>query len=664
MKSQTDMLLQVAIGILKDCQLAYNGDRTFDRDIERLIILRQSRGIGLWTHLLPELSSALLLGLAHERLTTGFPLSRRRSPKSRLPAFLQGLWSRVFDDNLCLKDNADPNAVFFLQSFLTVGKKLELACSPKIIKKTIDEYEKIDNELQVPTLAWDEDSIGSEEEIHDLHFCDLVDIPDLPLFSNGQDLHARRESSSALSSLQAVCDYFAGSLGPFHPIPFVCEYKGSRESGLGFRHGPGAVSQKGGTVDKFHHTTWSRKLRGVFSPLFALPEKGANFGLLLNHELPSRLICVPKDARGPRLIASEPMEHQWCQQLILSFLQSRTKALWGDFITFENQKPSQEMAQRGSLDCSLATVDLSSASDRLSCWSIERFLRRNTSLLKAVHASRTRYIRNDVKGTDAFILKLRKFASQGTAVTFPMQSFFFLCCAISVQPGRTVAEKVKSAKGNVRVFGDDIVVPRESYVRLESLLHSLRLRVNPAKSYSTGHYRESCGGDFFKGANVTPIKIKHLDATTPEGRQSLLDACNNLMKVGLWQASEHLRVSSGIGFYSNPVMGPSSGSTGLYSFCGAKLDHLSKRWNPTLCRYEYKIRCFSSKESSGDRSGLSRLRMHILMRPGQSHMAKLFKPMSFSSDLLLRPKVRERLGWVPDAVLMPSGIDNTSVVTR
>jgi hypothetical protein len=78
----------------------------------------------------------------------------------------------------------------------------------------------------------------------------------------------------------------------------------------------------------------------------------------MRHEPPSRLIAVPKTYSGPRLIASEPVAHQWCQQTIRDFFVSRVAdTSLGLCISFRDQTPNQVAALKASATRASSTID-------------------------------------------------------------------------------------------------------------------------------------------------------------------------------------------------------------------------------------------------------------------------------------------------------------------
>lgn len=647
MKSLASCLLKVVEGILTDYTLSYPADiKDSVRDLSRLTLLVKARGLGVFTLSLPELDSLLLQGLKTGRLPLGCPLSKRASARIHVPRLFRGMWLRVFDVSGHLIDDPDPNAILFLRQLCCVGKKVEVGCAHHRTESVLDEYRKVESSLHVPTLRWDDDYLGSDDAISSNR---LDDSSTRSVWSEQPDLWDQRSCNSERSHLtdlirkcQRNFDAFAASLGFYDPGSFsdsIAEHTG----GIGFRHGPGAVADGQKKDFKYDFPFWPRKLSGLFPysgfgvtyhesrsprsrdsdnvppcfpgiemlesvgipdlPLYnGRPESDFPDDREIDHprvsEPLSRLIAVPKTAKGPRLIACEPTAHQWCQQLTARFIIERSKTLFGNnFVTINDQGPSKEFARNASLTGSECTVDLSSASDRLSCWLVERAYRSNPSILRALHSHRTRGLSNQISGSEYFLLK--KFATQGTAVTFPVQSFVFLIIALTaVGLDCKNRDDIIVGRGNwidkmvnkVRVFGDDIIIPTHGYDNLVLLLTTFGLKVNSEKSFATGLFRESCGGDYFAGHDVTPVKTKSLGTTDPASRQSLISYSNNLFEKGFWHAAKV--VESIIPAWiarSLPVTRHDSGGIGLTSFVGPSISHLSKRWNKELQRDEVRM---------------------------------------------------------------------------
>nr|UJQ85645.1 MAG: hypothetical protein 3 [Leviviridae sp.] len=722
MKSQANGLLEVARGLLTDVSLAYPHDkRDVVRDFERLALLVKERGIGVFLLDLPALEGQLIAALENGRLIAEGPSSKKVSAAIQVPRLFRGLWLRIFDSVGHLKSDADPNALFFLRSLLTLGKKLEVECSSARTKAVLGEYYHVEQHARTPTLSWSNDELGDD------YTCSFSDLFDHSSTCEGSeqlslwDFPGGRSESNPVNHavfrrLERNFDAFAEAIGQFDVEGFLSSTR-SWSDGIGFRHGPGAVSDQTSKEYKYDFPTWSDKLGAVFpfsrygaldrsqaekqgfedcqttfpfeapepeqvheqgeagsdqlvchdSQIMAFPYYGGRGDELVDpvdqlsfiphqpslHEAPSRLIAVPKTAKGPRLIAAEPTAHQWCQQFIKRFLEERLLGLFGEnFISFRNQGLSQVLVSKASLDKSLATVDLSSASDRLTCWVVERAFRRNKPLLRALHATRTRWVCDAVDKTvppNYFIPK--KFASQGTAVTFPIQSIIFLIIALTACGfeadgpedfvcNNSFAKAIGRFRNKVRVFGDDIIIPVHGYDSLVMLLHTLGLKVNLTKSFVKGHFRESCGMDCFKGVNITPIKTTKLEATGPQSRQSLIDYSNNLFQAGLWNAAKAVESMIPRWVLSNlPVIGMGCGGVGLRSYSGIRHDHLRKRYSERYQRYEYRTYAITSRAKRVPTNTLSGVLQYITEAPSPI--------VKWVHGIPARPKTSDGLKWEP-----------------
>lgn len=607
MKSQVSAILHVVEGLLRDASLAYPTVKGFDRDYKRLSHLCQFRGLGTLCLDLPVLADHLLEGLRTGRLpSSGNPFGWV-SKKVRVPRLFSGLWLRVFDKQSCLRPNADVDAVAFLYQLAVIAKKLRHECSPHRQFEAMKGYINVEAQIRTPSLNWQGDRLfESEDCLNSLSLAEAKEITSLPLFPELTSPDPGRVSY-LLNRAQQVADLIVGSMLPFDPVVWsdiLSQYEG--KSGL--RHGTGAVAERIGGDGKSSFTSWPLKLNVLF-PYQVFGKCPNDTHEVPWRESPSQLHMVPKTLKGPRIIAAEPVAHQWCQGLTLNFLEFEfTRLFDGDFIDLRAQHKSGGLVLQASKDGSLATVDLSDASDRLSCFVVERVFRRNPALLRAFHSARTRYVRLDAKRNE--FLQFKKFASQGTGVTFPVQSIVFLCCAIAAScRGRITWANVRKLRRTVRVYGDDIIIPVHGYDGLRMLLETLGLKVNERKSFATGEFRESCGTDGFRGYNITPCKPQVFSPDTPSDVIALVDESNNLFKKGYWNAS--VAILSGVPSYAMRrlrVCGPDvDGTFGLYSFTGTDESNLLSRWNADLQRWERRVFAVTQRTQRAQRDGYARL---------------------------------------------------------
>jgi len=82
----------------------------------------------------------------------------------------------------------------------------------------------------------------------------------------------------------------------------------------------------------------------------------------------------------------------------------------------------------------------------------------------------------------------------GNGFTFELETLLFVALSAAVAkliPGR-----------DLFVYGDDILIPSAADRDVRAVLEAFGFEVNQEKSFSSGPFRESCGGDFFLGYNV------------------------------------------------------------------------------------------------------------------------------------------------------------------
>lgn len=261
-------------------------------------------------------------------------------------------------------------------------------------------------------------------------------------------------------------------------------------------------------------------------------------------ELPVRLTPVPKTAKAPRLIAIEPTSMQYMQQGLLSAIEEEfgSDDLLTHFLGWHDQTPNQRLAREGSITGTLATLDLKEASDRVSAQLVWTMMRGWQPLREAVDACRSRKV--DVPGHG--VIRLAKFASMGSALTFPIESMVFLAIifsSIGQQLNTSVTRKfIQSFRNRVRVYGDDIIVPVEFVRGVYTELETFGFRVNGGKSFWTGKFRESCGKEFYAGYDVSIVKLRRRLPTTRRHAREIISAVSlrNQLKANSYNKAADL----------------------------------------------------------------------------------------------------------------------------
>jgi hypothetical protein len=180
----------------------------------------------------------------------------------------------------------------------------------------------------------------------------------------------------------------------------------------------------------------------------------------------------------------------------------------------------------------------------------------------------------------------------GNATTFPVESLVFLAVALAAclhKHGLQVTPR--SCKtfltGKLAVFGDDIIIPKECRETCVDLLEALGFRVNRAKSFWTGKFRESCGIDAFDGHNVTPAYwLRPYSRRKPESYASTLETAQNFYKRFLVHSSNVI-ASAAQRDRKVPLLPYGTGFLGRQSFAVPSFRRLRSRWNVDLQRTEY-----------------------------------------------------------------------------
>jgi hypothetical protein len=213
----------------------------------------------------------------------------------------------------------------------------------------------------------------------------------------------------------------------------------------------------------------------------------------------NRVAFVPKTAKTHRSIAVEPHVNSFFQ--LGAGRMIRKRLLRGANINLNSQELNQRLAKLGSVDGSLATIDLTSASDTVSKELVRELLPEDWfSWLDELRSKEGQLPNGEW-------LLYEKFSSMGNGFTFDLESIIFWAVSTSV---------VDSLGYNpfwVNVMGDDIIVPTRCYSRVVRVLALLGFVVNKKKSFASGPFRESCGKDYFRGYNVRPLYLKDIPDT-------------------------------------------------------------------------------------------------------------------------------------------------------
>lgn len=232
----------------------------------------------------------------------------------------------------------------------------------------------------------------------------------------------------------------------------------------------------------------------------------------------NRLSFVPKNVDISRCICIEPSLNMFYQLGVKKILEERLHDYFGidirkdtapdGYESFQQSK-NRDLAQLASMfDRQWVTIDLSSASDSLSLKMMHAvFPREVLSWLELLRSP-------NMTLPDGSELALNMVSTMGNGFTFPLQTILFACVVYSAHKvaGFPLERPRGRSLGNFGVYGDDIICRYEVHRHVLRLLELLGFQVNRDKTFVEGPFRESCGGDYFKGHPVRGVYIKTLDS--------------------------------------------------------------------------------------------------------------------------------------------------------
>jgi hypothetical protein len=537
MKSQ-----EILTGMLRD--LGRPVGLYSNRDVETLNRRVAHEGELFLSVSLPLLDAGLLTGL-ETGLLPGIPGWKTKRHTS-LPEFLYGYWSRVFSVDGSLLSSPDAYSIRVIRQVSRTFKKVFEVCSDDRVSSAVLRFKEVDRSLSQVTYS------------------PRVDV------------------------LAEIAHHLFGQV--------VGE---SISASMTHRHGPGAVSEGLDSLERWSFKTISREVDElVGAEAFRLTWEDLAVRPPDINTIPARLVAVPKTALTPRLITVEPSYNQFLQQGLSTELRKRLSHL--PVVNITDQLRNRKLALEGSRDGSLATLDLSDASDRLMAGLVRRVFGWNQSFVDWLFSTRSQI----VQLPSGELTHVNKFAGMGSALTFPVQTMVFFAIVVLAHcesEGNFSRSFVRAflTRGNVGVYGDDIIVPSAISPIVIRLLAEFGLKVNTSKSFSVGRFRESCGGDYYGGINVTPLYVRR---NLPSSRHDVTELVSLSSFRNAW-VSQHGEgeLSAKIDTHISALIPYPAGMPGMHLEHGNVPDGvrgickigssapIEARWNPNLQRLEVKM---------------------------------------------------------------------------
>lgn len=459
-RSQEEFLLELFENVFEDLATMFPNHRsTLCRDFQTLRSRTLAEGVSFLTKTLPSLGKTF-----DQALDTGslVPHPSFRKAKGRTnPAFLRGLFSELFDASGTL-----------------VGKSVAVI-------KAIRQLCYLVYKLEFPFSTKDEQAViarflKNEENLENLEIT--------------TDLKISRELISRVLS----------GFNPKEILP---------------RHGPGAVStgEKGDQKWEFSrlydpiHQCFPYYEYFIVGGATELIDRIKWYRSLAREKTgKAKVVLVPKDSRGPRLISMEPLEYQWIQQGLNKALVRRLEnnVLTRGRINFSDQKVNKDLALESSRNRAYCTLDLKDASDLVSCKLVEALFPED--LLKYFMSVRS-HVTTLPSGEEVV---QKKYAPMGSAMCFSVEALVFWAISVAAVSDH-FGWHYSQVADLVYVYGDDIIVPTVCFDKVVQYLEGAGLVVNTQKCCVNGAFRESCGTDAYNGVDVTPLKMSTVWSSDP-----------------------------------------------------------------------------------------------------------------------------------------------------
>ena len=462
-------------------------------------------GMGFLTKTLPRLGKGLQKALTGQCCLNAIEYGFDPAPGCKFPRFLGELFRQVLSNDGATLPAANARCVRSLWQVLFVFYKYELPYAAELEQQVVEKFERTEDDLVQVHGQLEEIRAGVEHHHQNVGSRHKASDPIVEM---------TRKARRLLSSLFAFFDPL-----DIHP-----------------RHGPGAVATKQRLWDKYRWTNVSGKITDLY-PLDAffyaslghVCDEYDGMDAIGTEDLPARVILVPKDSRGPRLISCEPVDYQWIQQglgrAIVRLVEEHPLTKWN--VHFTDQGPNQRGALLGSKDPDTpwrpryATLDLNEASDRVSLGLVRLlFPPHICEFLEACRSTATEL-------PSGKVLKLNKFAPMGSCLCFPILALTIWAILTSGAPDEDTQQ-------SILVYGDDVIVPTAYAVNAIEHLESFGLKVNRDKSCISGFFRESCGTEAFQGLDVTPVRLRTVwsSSISPDTYTSWIAYANSFWQRG------------------------------------------------------------------------------------------------------------------------------------
>lgn len=300
-------------------------------------------------------------------------------------------------------------------------------------------------------------------------------------------------------------------LGDFDPVE-ICERAtfGKKSSvGVSMREACEGARLEAPISGSDDHIDWFRHYYGVWNrPALKYAESTAargNTPLFQSVDV-LEAVLVPKTWKSLRMIMPNSTLGTLYSSGLGRTLEDRLRAFGFDIKHL--QEVHRVLAKIGSETGSLVTADQSMASDNIT----EQLVREIMPWRWANALCFGRISRISLYGET---IDSPTFATMGIGFTFPLQTLLFLVLLLAIRDIKGLDEATV-----VSVFGDDLVYATEMHPLVVDVFPKLGLVLNLDKTFAEGNFRESCGGDYYRGVDVRPFLLGTVDGESAHKRRA------------------------------------------------------------------------------------------------------------------------------------------------
>ena len=209
------------------------------------------------------------------------------------------------------------------------------------------------------------------------------------------------------------------------------------------------------------------------------------------------LTLVPKTFKSLRAIMPNTTIGSYMSYGLGEMMRKRLQRADYDIRTL--QVRHKYYAQQGSIHGLYVTADLSSASDSITVALVERLFPRDW--VDILTQSRI----GAVRLPDGTVVQSKTFCTMGIGYTFPLETLVFLALLKAIERFYFP----RDSRRLISVYGDDMVYSSRMHSYVVDVFSRLGFVLNVEKTFATGHFRESCGGDYYRGVDVRPFQPRN-----------------------------------------------------------------------------------------------------------------------------------------------------------